>query len=145
MWRSGLRVEEALALAPKDLDPQRGTVTVLHGKGNRRRTLGMDPQAMAVVERWLERRRRLEIGWRSPLFCTITAGNRGKRLRSSYVRDMIKRAGRNAEITKRVHPHGLRHTHAVELAFEGVPLAWPGTLRGTRPSGSGTTCPDRGA
>ena len=25
-------------------------------------------------------------------------------------------------IDKRVHPHGLRHTHAAELAFEGVPM-----------------------
>lgn len=24
--------------------------------------------------------------------------------------------------TKRVHPHGLRHTHAAELAMEGVPM-----------------------
>jgi integrase len=29
---------------------------------------------------------------------------------------------RKAGIEKRVHPHGLRHTHAYELMMEGVPV-----------------------
>jgi site-specific recombinase XerD len=55
LYRGGLRLGEALALAPKDLDPARGTVRVLHGKGDRARTVGLDPGALAVVER----------GWRN--------------------------------------------------------------------------------
>ena len=31
------------------------------------------------------------------------------------VRDMIKRQANKAGIDKRVHPHDLRHTHAMEL------------------------------
>src|SRR5262249_7599059 len=38
LFRSGLRVSEALALFPKDLDPSGGTLRVLHGKGNKART-----------------------------------------------------------------------------------------------------------
>jgi integrase len=38
------------------------------------------------------------------------------------VRDMLKRHAEKAGIGKRVHPHGFRHTHAAELAREGVPL-----------------------
>jgi integrase len=33
---------------------------------------------------------------------------------------MIKRLADQAGIDKRVHPHGLRHTHATELADEGT-------------------------
>jgi integrase len=34
----------------------------------------------------------------------------------------VKRLAAKAGIEKRVHPHGLRHTHAAELAREGVPM-----------------------
>jgi len=42
LWRAGLRVSEALALAESDLDPSRGAVLVRHGKGGKRREVGMD-------------------------------------------------------------------------------------------------------
>jgi site-specific recombinase XerD len=51
LYWGGLRISEALALHPKDLDPVSGTLTVLHGKGNKRRTVGLAPEAVAVVER----------------------------------------------------------------------------------------------
>ena len=41
---------------------------------------------------------------------------------SSYVRSIIKRLGIQAGIPKRVHSHGLRHTHAYELMMEGIPI-----------------------
>jgi hypothetical protein len=37
LWRAGLRIHEALALAEGDLDPRRGSVLVRRGKGGRRR------------------------------------------------------------------------------------------------------------
>jgi len=33
LWRAGLRVQEALALAENDLDPRRGSLLVRNGKG----------------------------------------------------------------------------------------------------------------
>jgi site-specific recombinase XerC len=52
---------------PKDLDRAAGTVTVLRGKGGRRRTIGLDPGAFAVVERWLDVRAKLGITGRAPI------------------------------------------------------------------------------
>ena len=37
LWRAGLRVGEAPALAETDLDRSRGAVLVRHGKGGKRR------------------------------------------------------------------------------------------------------------
>src|SRR5665811_1728717 len=71
LYRGGLRLAEALALKPKDIDPDQGTVTVLHGKGDRRRTVGVDPGGMAIVQRWIEHRRGLGVSTRAPLFCTL--------------------------------------------------------------------------
>ena len=42
LWRGGLRISEALALAETDVDPTRGSVLIRHGKGDRRREVGMD-------------------------------------------------------------------------------------------------------
>ena len=48
LWRAGLRISEALALAESDLDLHRGAILVRHGKGGKRREVGMD--------RWGKRR-----------------------------------------------------------------------------------------
>jgi integrase len=77
MYRGGLRLSEALALRPKDVDPDAGTVVILHGKGDRRRTLGLDPGAFAVLGRWLDRRERLGLNGHHP--CTPHTSERSCR------------------------------------------------------------------
>ena len=42
LWHAGLRVQEALALAQHDLNPDRGSLLVRNGKGRRRREVAMD-------------------------------------------------------------------------------------------------------
>jgi integrase len=42
LWRAGLRISEALALAESDLDRTRGAVLVRRGRGGKRREVGMD-------------------------------------------------------------------------------------------------------
>jgi len=118
LYRGGLRVSEALALRPKDVDQSAGTLVVLHGKGDQRRTVGMDPAAFALLERWLDKRRSLGVSARRAVFCTLAGGP----LDSSYVRRLLPRLAVRAGIDKRVHAHGLRHAHAAELVAEGMPV-----------------------
>lgn len=125
MWRSGLRIAEALALRPKDVNLEAGSIQVLHGKGDRRRIVGVDPEAAAVIELWLTRRKELGARPSQPLFCVISRPNVGKPMHSAYVREMLKDLAVKtglAEQGVRVHPHGLRHTYAAQLAREGVPV-----------------------
>ena len=116
LWRAGLRISEALALKPKDIDRDAGTIRILHGKGDKARTVGIDAGALAVLDAWLTRRKDLGLNGRHPVFCTL----KGKRVESSYVRKVLPKLAEKAGIEKRVHPHGLRHTHASELRTEGV-------------------------
>ena len=44
-------------------------------------------------------------------------------LSQGYLRRKIPELGRAAGINKRVHAHGLRHTHASELRAEGIDIA----------------------
>lgn len=120
LWRCGLRIAEALALKPADVDHDAGTVRVLRGKGAKARTVGIDAQTLAVVDAWLAVRRKLAIGPSRRLFCGISTHAHGTPLETSYVRHLLPRLARRAGVTKRVHAHGLRHTHAVELLREGV-------------------------
>jgi integrase len=45
----GLRVSEALALRPSDLEPEIGMIRVKHGKGDRARTIAIDPTPKAYA------------------------------------------------------------------------------------------------
>jgi site-specific recombinase XerD len=118
LYRAGLRISEALALLPKDLDAANGSIRVLHGKGDKDRVVGIDAGAWAIVQNWLDRRAASGIGGRAPVFCTLA----GEPITPSYVRTLLPRLGHKAGIAKRVHAHGLRHTMAFELANEGMPL-----------------------
>lgn len=117
LYRGGLRIAEALALRVSDVDLARGTVRILHGKGDKARTANLDAGAVAVVARWIDTRRAAGIR-NGTLFCTLDGGP----LSDRYVRPLVARLAVKAGIEKRVTPHGLRHTHAVELAAENVPL-----------------------
>ncbi len=115
LYRAGLRVSEALALWPKDVDSQAGTLRVLHGKGDKARTVGMDAEAFSALDRWLDVRGRLGINGHAPVFCTLGGGP----VSAAYVRGMLPRMAKRAGIDKRVHPHALRHTMASEMRMEG--------------------------
>lgn len=127
MYRAGLRVSEALALYPRDLDERAGTVYVERGKGGKSRLVGMDAGAFALVGRWLDlRERKRGIGPRRLLFCTLSGGA----LSQAYVRQMLARLGRRAGIEKRVHSHAFRHTFASQLLDEGRDVATISKLLG---------------
>lgn len=118
LYRTGLRISEALDLAMKDINLEIGALVVLHGKGDRRRAVGIDEATTRELERWLKVRRAFALpGGRAPIFCTL----QGKRVDPSYVRRLLPRLGKKAGIEKRIHPHGLRHSLASELAAEGLP------------------------
>ncbi len=127
-YRSGLRIGEVLALCPKDVDAGGGgdngngagggALRVLNGKGGRARTAGIDAGALAVVAEWLAFRSRYPVGDGHPLFCTRT----GRAVTAAYIRRLLPHLADLAGVHKRVHAHGLRHTHAAELRAEGVDI-----------------------
>jgi site-specific recombinase XerD len=111
---SGARLMEALQLHPKDLALDRGEVSIM-GKGSRQRVAAVAQPAIPHLDRWLDKRRALRVNGKQRLFCTLAGGP----LLARYVQLMLARYARRAGIEKRVHPHGLRHWHAVAILRRG--------------------------
>jgi site-specific recombinase XerD len=119
MYRVGLRPGEALGLRVTDVDLEGGVVRVPARKGGVGRMCGIDAQTCELIQRWRVRRERLGLDDDGLLFCTLA----GEELKAAYVRELLPRLARRAEITKRVHPLGLRYTCAAEMSAEGLGTA----------------------
>jgi site-specific recombinase XerD len=119
LWRAGLRINEALSLTETDLDQRRGSILVKHGKGDRRREVGMDAWAWSAIQPWAADRAELPVG---ALFCVIDGPTRGRAWSATAARVELRHLALKAGVRRRFAPHQLRHAHAVELMHEGIPL-----------------------
>jgi len=137
LYRSGLRVAELLELRPADVNLDKHSLRLVAGgeasqragksptKSGAAQTRGFHPSADDALSRWLDTRKALGIkGGR--LFCTLD----GTPMSDDYVRGLLRRLAAKAAIDKRVHPHGLRHTFAVELEEAGTPVTTISKLLG---------------
>jgi hypothetical protein len=95
LWRAGLRINEALTLSEHDLDPRLGAILIRHGKGSRRREVGMDPWGWEHLRPWLELRMRMPVG---PLLCVIHGRTRGRPWASDAARARLRRVAAKAGV-----------------------------------------------
>ncbi|HEX6583638.1 MAG TPA: tyrosine-type recombinase/integrase [Thermoleophilaceae bacterium] len=111
LWRGGLRIHEALALAEDDLDLGRGSLLVRNGKGGRRREVGTDEWGREQLRPWLTERAELPVG---PLFCIIDGPTRGRPWSGAAVRGEHRRRAqaRRRRSEHRAGVHNLRRGQA---------------------------------
>jgi site-specific recombinase XerD len=102
LWRAGLRISEALALAETDLEPARGALVVRRGKGGTRREVGMDRWAWDQLDPWLAIRPTLPVG---ALFCVLRGPTRGRPCAPASVRSQLHRTALAAGVRRRFAPH----------------------------------------
>ena len=119
LWRSGLRISEALALRETDLNERENSILVRCGKGGKRRLVGMDDWGWQELRPWLEARQALPVG---TVFPIVTGPTTGRAWSPSGARTALHKAVLASGVRRRVNPHSLRHALAVELAREGVPV-----------------------
>jgi len=131
----GLRISEALALTETDVDKRRGALLIRHGKGDRRREVGMDDWGFEHLDAWLEVRVEMPVG---PLFCVIDGSTCGRPWAATAARAELRRLAAEAGVRRRFAPRQLRHGHTVELAREGVPVTSSSANSGTPTSATST-------
>ncbi|MBN8597226.1 MAG: tyrosine-type recombinase/integrase [Planctomycetes bacterium] len=125
LYRSGLRIAEALALRPVDVmfrpDPSgacSAAIRVLCGKGGKARTIGIDVGGTAILTEWMKFREYLGFTPGQPLICTKD----GNQMATAAVRRLFPTLAARGGLVRRVHAHGLRHTHASQLREEGLDI-----------------------
>ena len=96
LWRAGLRISEALALSESDLDLDRGAILVRHGKGGKRREVGMDRWA------WEQLTRGCSAGHASvgALFCVLRGPTCGRPWAPAGVRSQLHHAAARAGVRR---------------------------------------------
>lgn len=115
LYKSGLRVSELCNLTPSDVNLEKHSVRVRLGKGQKTTTRGFHPSATDALARWIDTRKAM--GYKNgPLFCT----HQGGPISDQYVRNVLHALAVKADLGKRVHPHGLRHSYAVSLERAGL-------------------------
>lgn len=102
LWRGGIRISEALSLAERDLDPGRGSLVIRHGKGGRRREIGMDEWGWEYLRPWLKHRALMPVGL---LFCIVDGPTRGRPWSATAARAQLRRLAAQAGVRRRFAPH----------------------------------------
>jgi integrase/recombinase XerD len=121
MFNTGARVQEILDLRPCDLQLVKPFHARLLGKGGKERFCPLLPQTAQLLKALLSKLG-LEPASREPLF----RNHRGEPLTRFGVRYILAKYCNRAKahaptlVTKRLHPHSMRHSTAVSLLQAGV-------------------------
>jgi integrase/recombinase XerD len=117
--QTGLRVSELTALRRQDVALGNGAHVRCHGKGRKLRCTPLRREVIKVLDAWLFE---LSLSPEQPVF----PSSRGGRLSEDAVERRVAKHAKTAErccpslAAKRVTPHTLRHTTAMQMLQRGV-------------------------
>jgi integrase/recombinase XerD len=117
--QTGLRVSELIGLSCQDIVLGTGAHVHCQGKGRKHRCTPLRPETAKMLDAWLrERRGRPE----DPLFLSTRGGKLSRDAIERLITKYTALAGRTCASLKRkkVSPHVLRHTAAMDLLQNGV-------------------------
>jgi len=127
LWGTGVRVSELLNLTLDDVNLAEWRIVVRQGKGGKSRVVCFDRETHDALSAWIYLRDGEDGG--NALFPRCPVGGPSEewerkeapngRTLHMWLSKLTKRAG----ITKRVHPHCFRHTHAHRMDQRRVPMS----------------------
>jgi site-specific recombinase XerD len=124
LFSTGLRVSELVSLNRDQVDLERKEFGVI-GKGRRPRVVFLSDRAAEWIQRLLSTR---EDNWR-PVFVRFSqrkpdllADGEEMRLTTRSVQRLVDGYCRRARLPIKITPHGLRHSFATDLLFNGAGL-----------------------
>jgi site-specific recombinase XerD len=126
-YAAGLRVSEVVALRVTDIDSQRMVLRVDQGKGRKDRYVMLSPRLLLVLRAYWKAARPTTF-----LFPGGRWGKHPKPITTHSVYNACKRAMRNAQITKNISTHTMRHSFATHLLENGTDVRTIQILLGHR-------------
>lgn len=112
MEATGCRVSEICSANRDSIDFDTGEC-VVHGKGNKERTVYLDDVSLMLIRRYLDTR--------TDSLPALFIGKGSNRLTPNGVRDFLRKCGNRAGVNH-VHPHKFRRTLATNLIEAGMPF-----------------------
>lgn len=124
LFSTGLRVSELVSLNRDQVDTSRGEFGVI-GKGRKPRVVFLSDKATVWLDRYLVSR---EDEWR-PVFIRMSgkkpdllADGEEMRLTTRSVQRIVDKYCRKAKLPVKISPHGVRHSFATDLLYNGAGL-----------------------
>jgi integrase/recombinase XerD len=111
---TGCRVNEVVGIKVEDINFSEGSIKVL-GKGNKERTVYFTVRAGMFIEDYLKQRKGGEA-----LFSSIKTPYTPMQTRA--LQQVLQKVGERANLTRRLHPHLLRHTFATNALNGGMDI-----------------------
>jgi site-specific recombinase XerD len=123
-YAAGLRISEAVCLAPTDIDSRRMVVRVDQGKGQKDRYVMLSPKLLEILRSW----------WRveKPKQWLFPGDIPGRHISRDAVGQACQKAHHLSGIRKPITPHSLRHAFAVHLLESGTDVRTIQLLLGHR-------------
>ena len=119
LYASGLRISELANARLENFYPEEGTIRVI-GKGNKTRIVPVGRKACEALACYLSTERPKLIKRRSG--SEIFLSERGTKLTTARIWQIVKEKARHAGLEKNVYPHLLRHSFATHLLSNGADL-----------------------
>lgn len=122
LLQTGLRASELVNLRYGDITLETGAHVRCEGKGRKQRATPLRRETVVIMKRWMKEHRSAE---HDPLFPTM----HGNKMSRDALEHLVKRHVKSASkicpslLGKRVSPHVLRHSTAMDLLHHGVDQA----------------------
>lgn len=123
-YAAGLRISEAIALRPADIDSQRMMIRVEQGKGQKDRYVMLSERLLEILREWYRSAR--------PTPWLFPGAIPGRHITRDGAAHSCQLAHQRSGLSKPVSPHSLRHAFAVHLLESGTDLRTIQLLLGHR-------------
>lgn len=130
IYHCGLRIGEAVRLAPRDIEAGQGRIRIRHAKGGRERYVPVTARMVEILRSFWRRHRNPEFlfpglgrGWKAMKIPAEVAAARSRHAVSeAAVQVAFQHCVAAVGMTKHAVVHSLRHSYATHLLEEGVSI-----------------------
>lgn len=121
LYSSGIRREELVNLKITDIDSKRMIIHITNAKGNKERLTILSNTVLKDLRLYFKK-------YRPETY--LFEGQKGGKYSNSSVLNVVKSAGKRANLKMKITPHVLRHCFATHLLEAGTDLRYIQTLLG---------------
>jgi site-specific recombinase XerD len=117
LYSTGMRRDELMNLKLSDIDSSRMVMRINYGKGNKSRDVILAAKTLTLLREYYRYFRP------KPLVYVFESGAKsGQPYSATSISKIVTRAAKQVGITKKVHPHSLRHAFATHMLEQGTNL-----------------------